>query len=203
VSSTRDRILDETRRLTGAGIPSMSAVARAVGISRQALYLHFPSRAALLLALVEHVDAHEDLAGEIARVEAAPDGPGQVRAWVEMQVRRNPRIAPLARALDQARREDDAAAAAWRDRSQNRLRGATAIVRRLQDEGRVGRGWSSGDAATLLWELVSFRVWDDLVNEARMPPARYVDVVTATALAALAAPAGKGERADTSRPSAP
>ena len=107
-----------------------------------------------------------------------------------MQVRRNPRIAPLARALDQARREDEAAAAAWHDRSQNRLRGATAIVARLQAEGRVHRGWSSGDAATLLWELVSFRVWDDLVNDARMPPARYVDVVTATALAALAAPAG-------------
>jgi hypothetical protein len=107
-----------------------------------------------------------------------------------MQVRRNPRIAPLARALDQARREDEAAAAAWRDRSQNRLRGATAIVQRLQAEGRVHRGWSTGEATALLWELVSFRVWDDLVNEARLSPARYVEVVTATALAALAAPVG-------------
>ena len=166
----------------------MSEVARAVGISRQAVYLHFPSRTALLLALVEHVDAKEDLAEEIAKVEAAPDGPAQVRAWVGMQVRRNPRIAPLARALDQARREDEAAAAAWRDRSQNRLRGATAIVLRLEAEGGVHRSWSSGDAATLLWELVSFRVWDDLLNEARMTPARYADVVTTTVLTALAAP---------------
>ena len=166
----------------------MSHVARAVGISRQAVYLHFPSRAALLLALVEHVDAHENLAEEIVRVETAPDGAGQVRAWAEMQARRNPRIATLARALDQARREDEAAAVAWRDRSQNRVRGATAIVQRLRADGRVHRDWSTDDAAALLWELVSFRVWDDLVNEAHLPPGRYVDVVTATALAALAAP---------------
>jgi AcrR family transcriptional regulator len=188
VSSTRERILRATWHLAEERIPSMSQVARAVGISRQGLYLHFASRAALLLALVEHVDANEDLATEIARVEGAPDGAGQVRAWAEMQVRRNPRIAALARALDQARHEDGAAAAAWRDRSDNRARGATAIVERLRREGRMHPSWGVGDAAALLWELVSFRVWDDLVNEAGMSPGRYVDIVTATALAALAAP---------------
>lgn len=188
MSSTRERILDEARRLSGERLPSMSELARKVGISRQALYLHFPSRTTLLLALVEHVDEREDLADEVARVEAAPDGPAHVRAWVEMQARRNPRIAPLARALDQARHEDDAAAAAWTDRSRNRLRGATAIVARLRAEQLLHRSWTAADAATLLWELVSFRVWDDLVNEAGMSPRRYVDVTTATALAALAAP---------------
>lgn len=169
----------------------MSELAREVGISRQALYLHFPSRTALLLALVEFVDEREDLAGEVARIEAAPDGPAQVRAWVEMQARRNPRIASLARALDQARHEDDAAAAAWADRSLNRRRGATAIAARLRSENLVHRTWTVADAATLLWELVSFRVWDDLVNEAGMSPRRYVDVTTATALAALAAPVAR------------
>ena len=188
MSSTRERILEEAWRLTGSHLPSMSHVARAVGISRQALYLHFPSRPALLLALVEHVDAHENLADEIARVERAPDGAGQVRAWLEMQMRRNPRIAPLARALDQARHEDEAAAAAWRDRSRNRLRGARAIAERLAAEGHIHRDWSADEAATLLWELVSFGVWDDLVNEARLPPARYVEVMAATALTALAEP---------------
>ena len=56
MSSTRERILDAAREITekhGAA-PTMSALARAVGISRQALYLHFPDRAQLLLALVAH-----------------------------------------------------------------------------------------------------------------------------------------------------
>ena len=74
MSSTRVRILDTAVGLVEAQpatVPSMSEVARATGISRQALYLHFPDRSALLLALVEHVDARENLAGEIAAVQAA------------------------------------------------------------------------------------------------------------------------------------
>jgi len=112
----------------------------------------------------------------------------QVRAWVEMQARRNPSIASLARALDQYRDGDTPAAAAWRDRTANRMRGATAIVQRLRREGRVHRSWTTVEAATLVWELVSFRVWDDLVNEAGLTAERYAEIVTTAVLAALAAP---------------
>jgi AcrR family transcriptional regulator len=191
VSSTRERILDNALKLIGEEpdtVPSMSALARATGISRQALYLHFPDRASLLLALVEHVDEREDLPAAVAAVQAAPDGPAQVRAWAEMQAARNPRIAAVARALDQSRHGDDPAAIAWRDRTSNRLRAATAIAERLRGEGHVHRTWTTGEAAALVWELCSFRVWDDLVNEAALPSERYAEIVTATALAALAVP---------------
>ena len=197
MSSTRERILDNALELIDAGpdaVPSMSAIARATGVSRQALYLHFPERASLLLALVEHVDEREDLQAEVALVLAAPDGRGQVRAWAEMQARRNPRIAAVARALDQSRHADDPAAAAWRDRTANRLRAAGGIVERLRSEGHVNRSWTNDEAAALVWELLSFRVWDDLVGEAGLPPERYVEVVTAAALAALAAPVRRGAR---------
>ena len=197
MSSTRERILRETTRLIEAdsgNVPSMSAVARAAGISRQALYLHFADRAALLLEVVDRIDEREGLAAAIAEVEAAPDGRAQVRAWVKMQARRNPSIAPLARALDQSRHEDDPAAAAWRDRTTNRMRGATAVVERLADEGCVHRSWTRAEAAAVVWELTSFRVWDDLVNEAGLQPGRYVEIVTTTVLAALAAPVSRGGR---------
>ena len=197
MSSTRERILDAATGLVERRpelVPSVAEVARATGISRQAVYLHFPDRSALLLALVEHVDDREDLPAGIAAVEAAPDGPAQVRAWVEMQARRNPRIAPLARALDQSRHGDDAATAAWRDRTGGRMRGATAIVQRLRRERRVHRSWTTAEAATLLWELASFRVWDDLVNEAGLAPARYAEIVTTAVLATLAAPVRRARR---------
>lgn len=198
MSSTRVRILDTAVGLVEAQpatVPSMSEVARATGISRQALYLHFPDRSALLLALVEHVDARENLAGEIAVVQAAATGAAEVRAWIEMQARRNPRIAVLARALDQSRHEDDSTTVAWRDRTANRMRAATAIVQRLRREGGVHRSWITGEAATILWELASFRVWDDLVNEAGIAPERYVEMTTAAALATLAAPVRRAPRA--------
>jgi AcrR family transcriptional regulator len=173
---------------TPGTVPSISAVARATGISRQGVYLHFPDRASLLLALVAHVDSREGLEAAVAAVEAAPDGPAQVRAWVDMQARRNPSIAPLARALDRSRHEDGSATAAWRDRTANRMRGATAIAQRLRREGNMHRSWTTAEAAALVWELVSFRVWDDLVNEAGMSPERYTEVVTTAVLTTLAAP---------------
>ena len=172
-------------------VPSMAAVARATGISRQALYLHFADRAALLLAVVEHVDEREGLGAAIAAVEAAPDAAAQVRAWADMQARRNPRIASLARALDQSRHADDPATAAWRNRTENRMRAATALAQRLRSEGLLHRSWTTAEAATLLWELLSFRVWDDLVNEASMAPERYAEIVTTASLATLAAPVVK------------
>ena len=191
MSSTKERILSAARELVeqgNGGTPNMSELARAVGISRQALYLHFPDRGSLLLALVADVDEREDLQAEVSAMLAEPDAAGQIRAWVQMQARRNPRIAPLARALDQARNSDQAAAEAWRDRTDNRMRGAVMAVTRLRDEGRLHPSWTAGEAATLLWELTSFRVWDDLVNESGLTADRYVEIATVTALAALTSP---------------
>jgi hypothetical protein len=57
----------------------------------------------------------------------------------------------------------------------------------------VHRSWTNDEAAALAWELLSFRVRDDLVGEAGLPPGRYVEVVAAAVLAALAAPvSGRG-----------
>jgi AcrR family transcriptional regulator len=200
--TTRERILGAARALIEAadgGLPAMSGIARAVGISRQALYLHFPDRSALLLALVAHVDEREDLQAGIAAVQAAPDAPAQIRAWARMQSGRNPKIAPFARALDQARHADPAVSAAWRDRTGNRMRAAIMIITRLRTEGRLHPSWNTREGAALLWELTSFRVWDDLVSESGLSPDRYVEIVVATALAALASPIGDQAEAEPSR----
>jgi hypothetical protein len=68
------------------------------------------------------------------------------------------------------------------------MRGAVAIVDRLRAEGRLDLSWAPDEAAKLIWELTSFRVWDDLVTEAGLAPERYVEIVTTAALAALASP---------------
>ena len=167
----------------------MSAIAARVGISRQALYLHFPDRGALLLALVEYTDDRESLAAGLARVNGAPTGAEALRAFLEMQASRNPKIAPLARAFYATRHRDPANAAAWRDRTAERLRGTTALAERLRDERSLHPSWSIPEAAVLLRELTSFRQWDDLVNDAGVKPDRYVELMLHTALLALQAPA--------------
>jgi AcrR family transcriptional regulator len=190
VSRTRERILDNAREITEkqGAVPSMSALARAVGISRQALYLHFPDRTQLMLALVAHVDEKEQLQAGRAAVRQAADAAGAIWAWADMQAWRNPKIAAAARALDDTRHGDPAASAAWADRTGNRMAGAIRIIERLRDEGRLDPAWTTTEAAALLWELTSFRVWDDLVNDAQIPPGRYIEIITAAALSALGAP---------------
>src|SRR5580704_6713152 len=114
MSSTRERILSAAREMTekqGAA-PTMSALARMVGISRQALYLHFPDRAQLLLALVADIDEKEQLQAGSAAVREAADAAGAIRAWARMQACRNPKIAAAARALNATRHADPAAACA-------------------------------------------------------------------------------------------
>ena len=190
MSSTRLRILDAAREMTekqGAP-PTMSALARAVGISRQALYLHFPDRAQLLLALVAHVDDREQLQAGIAAAQQVTDAAGQIRAFAHMQAWRNPKIAALARALDDTRHADPSASAAWADRIGNRMRGAVSIIERLRAEGRLDPSWTTAEAAALLQELTSFRVWDDLVNDAHIAPNRYVEIISAAALSTLGTP---------------
>jgi AcrR family transcriptional regulator len=191
VSSTRTRILDTAREIIEkqGTVPTMSALARAVGISRQALYLHFPDRAQLMLALVAHVDEKEQLQAGLAAVTQAADAAGAIRAWAHVQTWHNPKIAALARALDETRHADPAAAAAWADRTADRMRGAASITERLRAEGRLDPTWTPTEAAVLLMELASFHVWDDLVNDAKIPPGRYIEIITATALSALGAPA--------------
>lgn len=194
MSSTRVRILDAAREITEkhGAVPTMSALARAVGISRQALYLHFPDRARLLLALVAHIDdTDEQFQAGVTAVLQAADAAGAIRAWGSLQTRHNPTIAAAARALDGTRHTDPAAAAAWADRTGNRMRGAIYIAERLRAEGRLDPTWTPTEAAALLWELTSFRVWDDLVNDAQLAPDRYIEIITAAALSALGAPVGQ------------
>src|ERR1051325_5169237 len=61
---TRKRILDKTWRLMekrkGQGVKIID-IARAAGVSRQAVYLHFGSRAELLIATVRYVDEVNNL----------------------------------------------------------------------------------------------------------------------------------------------
>ena len=204
MSSTRERILGTAREITEqqGAVPSMSALARAVGISRQALYLHFPDQTQLLLAFVAyHEDRDQLLQGARAAVQQAADAAGAIRARARIQASRFPAITVVSRALDGARHTDPAAAAAWEDRTAIRMREAISIIERLSAEGRLDPTWATAEAAALLWELTSFRVWDDLVNGAQIEPDRYVEIITTAALSTLGSPVTQSSPRNTERAS--
>ncbi len=190
---TRSHILDAALALLleARGAPvSMSEVARRAGVSRQALYLHFDGRADLLTSVARHADDRRGLPEAIRGIEEAGSGPDAVRAMVDLQARMNPGIWPVALALEEARRGDEAAERAWQDRLDARLGGCRAIAARLAREGTLRAGLTEEVAADLLWTLTSLRTWEDLVLQRGWSAGRYRKAVTRTALLAVTNPRG-------------
>jgi len=166
---TARRLLEE-RGYHGVGLEALAAEA---GMSRQSIYVHFHSKARLLLELVDYVDESEGVPTLTNRIETAASGEKALDLFIDLVARVAPRIFRVVAALDAARGEDPIAATAWRDRADRRRRRCRNIVRRLADEGRLRPELDVTMAADLLWTLASVRVWEDLVVTRRWPSDRY------------------------------
>ena len=90
-------------------------IARAAGVSRQALYLHIGSRTDLFIATVRYVDEVLKLSESIQEACEAGSGVLGIEAFVALRGRYVPEIHGLAKVL-LALRDADADAAAWADR---------------------------------------------------------------------------------------
>src|SRR4051812_19182540 len=60
---------------------TMTAVADRAGVTRRAVYMHFPRRAELVGAIFDHVAEAEGLAESLERVWAAPDAVSALDEW--------------------------------------------------------------------------------------------------------------------------
>jgi AcrR family transcriptional regulator len=183
---TRQHVLDAAVllfRAHGPTLVTMADVARSAGLTRQALYLHFPSRTTLMLALIQH--AGEKLgAPQLFRREK-----GSPRAMLRFLLRASAqyaeRVHEIATALDIARHSDADARAAWDDRMALRRRSLHGIVRRLHAEGALRDGWTVRQVVDALWALSAPRTYADLVVERGWPLATYERFLLTSAAAFL------------------
>lgn len=173
---TRAAILDAAWSLIeerGPEHTTIEDIADEAGIQRRSVYLHFASRADLLTALLAHMDAALDVASSTRSVRDAPDAVTALDEWAGHLARYHPRILPVARAVDRARRTDPDAAALW-DRA---MRGWYAACRdlaaRLADEGRLATPWTVDSASDLLWALMSVDLLEDLTHDRGWSQAQY------------------------------
>ncbi len=173
---TRTRILDATLdRLAeggGAGV-RMSDIAKAAGLSRQAVYLHFDSRAELLIEAARRLDARLEVDARLAPSRAAEDGETRLRAFVVAWAGHLPGIAPVARALLALRATDAEAARAWADRMSALRDGCAAAVRALAAEDRLAPAWTETTATDLLVTLLSVEGWLQLAEDCGWTPEAY------------------------------
>jgi AcrR family transcriptional regulator len=186
--ATRTRILEAARELLESHAwptVGLEGVARAAGVSRQAIYLHFGSRAALLLALVDHVDRTEGLTALVARVHDAPTGTEALQRLVHLNAVYEPRIRAVATAHDAARRIDDDLEAAWQNRMRRRRDLCRHVIARLDDDGALSQRLERTVATDLLWALLGSRVHEDLVGSRRWSRRRYETYLLAALHCAL------------------
>jgi len=157
----------------GRGV-RMRDVAETAGISRQAVYDHFGSRAELMVATARYGDEVRGLEERLRRYRAASSGVERLEAFVEFWGNYVPEIHGIARALMAGRETDEAVAAAWDDRMGVVHEACSDIVERLRRDGTLAPGWSLEEAADLLWTMLSIGNWESLVLERGWPTDRYV-----------------------------
>lgn len=140
--SSKDRILNaaltclrENHALT------MVQVAEKSGLSRQAVYLHFPNRDALLAALRTRQPNTPEL-------DAAPSARAALGLLIAAQARADPALAALDESEDTAR---------------TRLAHCHHVAARFQAEGALAPQLSLEAAADLLWSLTGSALWRALM----------------------------------------
>ncbi len=147
----------------------MADLAQRAGLSRQAVYLHFPDRAGLLAALLARLADERAPAG----IEAAPSARAALTALVTRAAATYPKLWPVVRAL--GGETADAALAA----------GCRALAERFRAEGALSPHLSPPGAADLLATLLSLAVWKELVVVRGWDSARYRSHISFLAAGAI------------------
>lgn len=187
-NSTREKILKATWKLLedgGGSAVRMSDIAKAVKISRQALYLHFPNRADLLVATTRYLDQVHDIEGQLTASRNASSGTDRLEKWVDVWGNYIPNIYGISKALLAMKDTDEEAAAAWNDRMQAVRHGCAAAIAALQAEDALNTNLTDEQATDLLWTLLSVRSWEQLRMECGWSQADFIAHMKDTTARAL------------------
>lgn len=185
---TRTRILQTTWELLESN-PSrslkMSEIAKASGVSRQALYLHFDSRTELLIATTHYVDDVKGLDQRLQKLQLAKSGEEMLRICVDVWGNYIPEIYSVSKALMMSKDSDQAAAAAWEDIMGCLHDVCGQIIQTLDKENKLSPSWSQQAATDFIWTMISIQNWEQLTTECGWNQDQYISKVTEVLTAAL------------------
>lgn len=178
---TRQRLLDAARKLLvdrGYHQVSLDDIARAAGVSRQAVYKsHFASKADLFLALVRHLHVTEKLDELTEPYLSATSGVEMLREAIRAILLIEVRIHDLACELSVAAYSDAEAAVALRDRLSVKRGALRSAVERVEGEGRLDPDWTVEEVVDLLFSLLSIDSYEELVVKRGWEPAKLAERV--------------------------
>jgi AcrR family transcriptional regulator len=175
---TRAALLDAAwRLLEEEGGLSMGEVARRAGVTRRGLYLHFASRAELILALHDHLNEALDLESSLGPVLAAPDAVTALDAFAEHLARFHRKILAINRPVIHGRHTDPDFAASYDQGLAAWLATCRRIAKRLAEEGRLAEPWTRSTAADMLLALMRDELVETLAVERGWPEDQHVELL--------------------------
>ncbi len=205
-TDTRSRILEATiaklESHGGAGV-RMADIAKATGVSRQAVYLHFSTRSELLIAAARHLDDKLDVDGRLAPSRHAATGRERLKRYIEFWGRYVPDIYGVGKALLLAEADDEAAREAWGDRMQALRDGCRAAIDALHGDGDLAPGWSRPGATDALWMLLLVPNWEHLTQRCGWSTEQYIARMTMLAEASFVMAPAENSAVDRARRRAP
>lgn len=175
---TRAALLDAAHTMLkeqGFEALTMTAVAERAGVTRRAVYMHFPTRGALVGELFDHVAQVEGLAGSLEPVWGAPNSVSALDEWAAHLARYHPRLLAVDRAVQRVWRDDPDAAAHRARVVKAKLTNCRRLATRLAEEGRLAPGWTTGSAADMLFALIASDVIEALIVDRRWSRAQLAE----------------------------
>ncbi len=175
---TRGRILmvaAELLRTEPARKVLMADIAKAAGLSRQAVYLHFKTRAELMIAVARYFDEQENLRERLRPSREAKNGRERLIAYIRFWGEYLPIIEGIAGAITSMQHEDDAAQAAWSDRMSAMREGCEMAVKALAADGELGDAWTVRTGTDVLTAMLTFETWQHLIHGCGWSQTDYID----------------------------
>lgn len=176
-SDTRTKILDATWKLMernrGQGV-RMSDIAKATGISRQAVYLHFANRTDLMLATIKYVDDVKGLDERLKALNKARDSVELLEKIIEVWGGYIPEIYGIAKGVMVTRDTDEAHAAAWRGCIDCLRAACRDVIDALRAEKKLAKGWTRDAATEMLLVQLSIQTWEQLTVEEGWSQGSYI-----------------------------
>jgi AcrR family transcriptional regulator len=160
-------------RQHGQGV-RIQDISLAAGVSRQAVYLHFPSRAELLVATTHYADQVLGGSERFQRYCDADGGIEKLEAYLDFWLNYIPEIYGLAKALMIAQETDEAAAAAWKARMNDVYEGCHAVISQLQQDQLLAEDWTPTGATSLMWSMLQIPNWENMILTRGWTQEQYV-----------------------------
>ena len=185
---TRTRILETTWSLLEAHPGrslSMSEIAKASGVSRQALYLHFASRAELLITTIHYVDKVKGLDQRLQTVQQSKSGIEMLQSFINMWGNYMPEVYGVSKALMMSKNCDEDAEAAWSQITGCLYDVCSEIIQKLDKEHKLSSDWNQQSASDFLWTITSIQNWEQLTMACGWSNDQYISHITHALIVSL------------------